>query len=241
MVDRAYVVELTGARGAGKTTFASQLRRELLVRKLTASFTGPPREGLLFRLRSIVDHLEALVVFGRWQPESRRELMALARRYRCLKQRFRRARGLPGVHVVDEGTWHLILTAYVKTRRKDMGLIMATLRRRLPLPDMVVLLDCAEDAISVRRSARANAGDRKHPRLNASGREGLLALRAAMADLVGPAQRPSCLIIDNGDHHDPATVAAEVAHLVELATARASPNRGPSLRPKGPLRRPAPP
>ena len=177
MKRRAFVVELTGARGVGKSTVAAALKLELRERGIDCD--PRVRRRLLNRLRDRVRGAfltgTALLSFTGWRPASVTELSKLLRRYRSLCMAMGRADEHGGVHVIDEGLCHLALTTYIKTANKDMISLFGELARRVRLPDVVVLVVGSEEVVAQRRSQRSNAGDRRTPRVSL---EGQLALRA---------------------------------------------------------------
>ena len=199
--DKEFVVEISGARGVGKSTLGAQLAVELSARGIECHRTRPPQEAsrLAARLFSLVDEIRALWLFGRWRPESLGELRKLQRRYRRLRQTLPRDRSSGGVYIVDEGVWHLAMTVYIKTARKDMGPIAAILRQSLPFPDMVVLVEGSDASLATRRGRRDNRGDRRQPRLNEAGRRGLRQLTLLLEHQALQESRFRYLVVESDD------------------------------------------
>jgi len=214
------IVELTGARGVGKSTFAAALRRALASRGCQLAVGQPTSVArrLSRSLHGAVDQLEALRMIVPWRPESLRELRKLVRRYRRVRRDVRWARAIPGVHVFDECVWHMIMTLYIKTHTPDIGTITETVRQRVGLPHIVVLVDAADAVIASRRQARAKRGDLENPLLTGTGREGLDALRVTLAEHAARHPDVTLIVAENGDAEAAAAAAHRIADLVAAAS-----------------------
>jgi thymidylate kinase len=217
MVDkRTFVVELTGARGVGKSTLSILLARELEARGIDCRRTRPLLEQspLRGKIRQAFDELRALWLFGGWRPESYGELRKLQSRYRRLRHVLHMAATTGDVYVVDEGAWHLIMTLHIKTANKRMSEIAAVVGRSLPLPDMVVLVQGSDDLVEARRSQRGNPGDRRQPRLNVAGREGLRALAVTLEAFATLTPGFICVSVDADGPGGVSTAVANIADTI---------------------------
>ena len=184
MNTRPYVIEFTGARGVGKSTLSAALMTALERLGLGCRRHDPRRraavESTLDRLWAVADEAWAMATFGRWRPTSARALRRLARNYRSLRRTLATVDATGGVCTLDEGFWHLVLNLTIKTRGSGIEEIVATLRRHVREPDMLVFVMSSETNVAQRRRQRGNLGDRLHPTIDADGRAGLLALQAML-------------------------------------------------------------
>ena len=220
----AFVVELVGARGVGKSTVAAAIELELRARGIAPDATPPrrPLQRLENRIRSTLMAWASRRSFLRWRPESAAELRKLVRRYRSLCDAMAEADQHGGVHVIDEGLCHLALTAYVKTRNKDMEALYAALRRRVRAPDMVVHVVGSEDVVAERRRLRSKPGDRRTPRLNAEGRQALRAFERLLESLQASSAGLAYVTLRNDDpdvRRAAAQIVERVAHTLGPETA----------------------
>jgi hypothetical protein len=223
------VVEFLGARGAGKSTFVSLVRCELENRNVAFDQLVRLRfrDKLLIELSCLLARWRLGFAFLSWRPASLADLRTFRKRFRKFQVRMRRYANGSGIYLVDEGVFHLIAMLHAKSAQKDMAVISSSLRRWVPIPDVVIFVRASDEAIEARRKKRGNAGDRVRPRVSPAGREA----RTRLEDLLGALSTSGeiCLIVVDNDDLDTAKrvatgVAAQIIQRCRETTAAVHPS-----------------
>ena len=210
---KKFVVELVGARGVGKSTLAQLLLAELRNRNLAAGSALSPRLS-----DKVARHLSTLVDRGRftftsviWRPLSVRDLRTFRKRYRRLRLSSVKPANSPGIDLLDEGVFQLIMELQAKTAQKDIRRIADTMSHLIPFPDLVVVLEDTDDAIEQRRRMRANAGDLLRPRVVPWELSALDHTKSLLADLRVSGTGPDVIVVKNSDPSGLIRTAARLA------------------------------
>jgi hypothetical protein len=200
-VGEPLIVEFTGPRGVGKSTLVEFVRSELEKRGVSHDRYRPLGLGgkLLLRLTSIAPFWRSTYTFIRWRPVSWRELRKFQRRFRAIHFRSRRYQRQPGVYLLDEGVFQLMMVLNCKTAQEDMEIIATTLQGIVRFPNMAVLVQASEEAITVRRYRRGNKGDQLKPKLSVEGRSAYFRLRDFLHSLAASDFGAELISIDNRD------------------------------------------
>ena len=169
------IVEVAGPRGVGKSTFVELLLAELRSRQVDHNRLEPVGTfgRLTFWLSSRVGRAYTRTVWPRLRPLTHEELLIFQRRFWRYRFRLQRFRSSPGVHVVDEGIYQLLLMLTVKTTVDDPAQIADRLRRMAGFPDLVIFLTASETDIRDRRKLRGNARDLQKPVMSPASLEAL--------------------------------------------------------------------
>lgn len=213
------VVEISGPRGVGKSTFADLLRAELIKLHVEHDQLAPVRtpDKTMFWLCGLFWRLHARSIWARWRPVSSEELRLFQRRYWRYRYRSWRFSCSPGIHILDEGVYQLMLMLQAKTSQKDLRFISERLRRLVPFPEVIIFLSASEEAIKYRRLERANARDRLKPEVSTAGREAIRALRRLLEQL--PSDQGQVFFVQSLDRSGLELAAEETARMI---AARAS-------------------
>lgn len=181
MIGSTFVVEFVGLRGVGKTTLAGEVSQTL--RELGAACrlepVGLPRK-LALRLESYGRLATGFALVARRRPVSWTELHRCARAYSAVGHRLAQCRRKSGVHVIDEGIFQLGARIHLATRDQDLGAICDTLLRRLPPPDLVVVVEASLETVEARRRLRGNTRDALYKHVSAAAVRGLNDLKAML-------------------------------------------------------------
>lgn len=215
--ERPTLVEITGARGVGKSTLHEHVLEALEARDVRS---GPPRTlpwsgRLARRLALLPAELRSSYAFWQWQPCTLRDLRKF--RARLLRQASRLQRVEPGSELLflDEGIFQLALTLHARTAHEDMDAIVAALARWMHLPDVVIFIEAPEDVVVRRRRARGNAGDQRASRYSEAGRRALTALARTLDTTARTRAGVETLRVNNDEGADVAAAAGDVAeHIV---------------------------
>jgi hypothetical protein len=161
---RGLIVELAGLRGVGKSTLLPVVAEELHRRDIGVGRPPLPASAKLgVVLRALGPRLTVRWRLRPWPPWSAASRRFDQRLTRYL-HRVLRARGHPGVHLIDGGIGQLLMTVHTRGARADPLTQWDRLTDLLPLPDVIVLLTASERAIESRREARGTVEDRRTPR-----------------------------------------------------------------------------
>jgi thymidylate kinase len=223
-VGNCLIVEFTGARGVGKSTLVELVRSELEKRGVAHDRYRPLSLGgkLLLRLASIVPFWRSTYTFIRWRPVSFSWLRKFQRRFRAIHFRSWRYQRQPGVYLLDEGVFQLMMVLNGKTAQKDMNLIASALQRIARFPDMAVLVQASEEAIAERRKKRGNQGDQLKPKLSVEGRSAYFRLRDFLHSSAASDCDAELISIDNRDEASLPEQAKRVADSIICRLNRAN-------------------
>jgi thymidylate kinase len=154
-----FIVEFVGPSGAGKTTLARHVARELAAAEPgawhaldTAAPTWTKAMAYAVTVPALAraaHDLDALV------PRSARYRANALRRWRYVLYLYRRYGLMRGGHLLDEGVLQLMQILRVATENADMERSWSALTRFTRGPDAVVLIEVPEDLIDERRRLRA--------------------------------------------------------------------------------------
>lgn len=205
-----------GLRGVGKSTLAGEVGKILRELGTTCNRLEPAglARKLALRLESYRRLATGFALVARRQPVSWTELRRCARAYRAVGQRLAQCRRASGVHVIDEGVFQLGAMIHLGTRRQDVGMICDSLLRRLPPPDLVVVVEASRETIEARRRLRGNSGDLRYKHVSAAAARSQDELKAILRrlSLAGPGL--GYLEVVNDEGTTPRAAAAPVAALV---------------------------
>jgi nucleoside-triphosphatase THEP1 len=207
------VVELLGARGVGKSTLAEFLLSELKTRNLVVERSVSRRiaDKVARQLFTLVDRWRFLYSSVAWRPLSRRDARTLRKRYRRLALSALSYSGRSGIYLIDEGVFQLIMELQAKTAQKDAWRIVDRIARLITFPDIVIVVEAAEEVIEERRRLRANPGDILRPRVVTWERAALTNTKKLLTSLGENGCGPDVIVIKNGDYASLSRAAAKLA------------------------------
>ena len=208
------IVEVAGPRGVGKSTFVELLLVELRSRQVHHNQLEPfgTLRRLAFWLGSSVGRAYTRTVWPRLRPLTREEIRIFQRRFWRYRFRLLRFRSSPGVHVVDEGIYQLLLMLTVKSTVDDPAQIADRLRRMTRFPDLVIFLTASETEISARRRLRGNARDLKKPVMSPASLEALQKVTAMLQQL--PRSYGESVLVESVDRSALQSAAEASAALI---------------------------
>lgn len=210
----SFLVEVTGPRGVGKSTFVGLLKEELTELQLPYNRLAPVSIGdrAVFGLNQLFGRFYTRMLWSQWCPVSIEERRIFQRRLWRYRYRLWRFAKFPGVHIFDEGIYQLMLSLYAKTDQEDVGEISRKLRSMVRFPDLIIFLSASEEAIRLRRGERGNTRDRLKPVISPAGRAAMAVMRTLLEDL--PNADGEVVFVESVDRAALQRSAAEAAALI---------------------------
>lgn len=210
-----FVVELTGARGVGKSTTAGLIKAELTSRgvpfNVAANHSGFNSVTLRFSTAAAARKLEQhWRLWGVDTPEALSRYRERFRHYQVRRLRYSRK---TGIFLIDEGIFQLMMMIAIRSGY-DLEDISRTFSRLVPMPDIVISVEASEDEIAARRRMRHNAGDLLKPDVSDRSREGLKRTQAYLRCLPESGGTTSVIIGNSATANLETTVARAVDQII---------------------------
>ncbi len=185
MSERAFVVELVGLPGVGKTTLVAETLRQLRAERVSAR-AGTHRADTRLRKAAAVAALSAqrpgyVMVSTRAVTASRQrtayDYAKVLHNWLNVTAQVDRARREAAVTLFDQGPYQALWTIGYSAGALDLDSFAARLGQRMPSPDLLVLVEADADTVLARLAARGTRASRLDP-----ARSGL----KLATDLAGP-------------------------------------------------------
>ncbi|HEX7003907.1 MAG TPA: hypothetical protein VF168_06955 [Trueperaceae bacterium] len=209
-----FLVEAVGPRGVGKSTFVRFLRDRLQALGVEHDRLTPVRatQRAGFRLFRSVGSLYTRPLWTSWAPLTREDLLIHEKRFWHYRYQTWRIDRSPGLHLLDEGIFQLILTLTVRMPLQDPARVEKRLRRLVRFPDLVLFVHAPEEEIRARRKLRGNSRDQLRLKVSPAGTAATRAVREALERL--QPGRGEVLFVESSDLESLRRRAEEVADLI---------------------------